>query len=164
MPERALRAGREREPRCLFDSDWRPRQIISLLRDHVPHATTRVGHIAGRARDHMDMHMRHGLAGSRATVEADVVAVGLGIEVLVQQLLRVADEVHQRQLLFRRALEERRHDALRDHEHMPRRHWEAVEDRKRQSIRAHPLRRGDGEERRGGSGIHGWKFSCPWKT
>ena len=157
MPERALRAGREREPRRLFDGDWRPRQIISLLRDHVPDTATRVGHVAGIARDHMEMHVRHGLAGSRAAVEADVVAVGLGIEPLVQDLLHVADEVHQRLLLFRRALEERRHDALRDHEHMPRRHRIRIEDRKRQSIRAHPLRRGDGEERRGGSGVHGRK-------
>ena len=163
MPERAIGPRGEREPRRLFGGDWWPRQIISLLRDHMPHATTRVGHVAGIARDHVDMHVRHGLAGGRAAVEADVVAIGLGIKALVQQPLRFPDEVDQRLLLFRRALEECRHHPPRDHEHMPRRHREAVEDRQRQFIRAHPLRRGDGKERRGGSGIHGRKFSCPWK-
>ena len=157
MPERALGASREREPRRLGRSDGRPRQIIPLLGDHVPHAAPRIGHVAGVARDHVDMHMRHGLAGGGATVEADVIAIGLGIEPLVQELLHVADEVHERRLLFARALEERRHHPPRDHEHMPRRHRIRIEDRKRQMIGADPLRRGDGKERRGGSGIHGRK-------
>ncbi len=72
------------------------------------------------------MHMRHGLAGGGPGVEADVVAIGLGIEPLIEQGLHLADKRHERLLLCRRALEERRHDPPRDQEHVPRRHGKRV--------------------------------------
>ena len=65
----------------------------------MPHAAAGVGHVAGIPRDHVHMHVRHGLTGSRPAVEADVVAVGLRIESLVEDPLHLADQLHQRLLL-----------------------------------------------------------------
>lgn len=46
-----------------------------------------VGHVAEIARDHMDVNVRHGLAGSGTGVEADVVAIRLRVEPEIEQAL-----------------------------------------------------------------------------
>jgi len=115
----------------------------------MPHATAGVGHVAGIPRDHVHMHMRHGLAGGGPGVEAHVVAIGLGIEPLNEQLPHRAHELHHRHLLGGRAVEVGGHHPPRDHEHMPRRHRKRIEDREGELIRAKPLRLGDGREGRG---------------
>ena len=116
----------------------------------MPHAAAGIAHVAGIPRDHVHMHMRHGLAGGGPGVEADVVSIRLRIELTVEQGLHLADERHERLLLRGRALEERRHNPPRDHEHVPRRHGKRVVDREAEVIRADPLRLGDAHKRRGG--------------
>ena len=152
-PERP--GGACREGQTQFARGRRVGKIVALRGNDVAHAAARIGHVAGIARDHVDVHVRHGLAGGGATVEADVVAVGLRVEPLVEEPLHLGDERHKRPLLFLRALEERRHDPLRDHEDMPRRYRETVADREGERIRAEPLRMGNVEERRGGERFHG---------
>ena len=123
----------------------------------MPHAAAGVAHVARIPRDHVHMHMRHGLARGRPGVKADVVSIGPGIEPLVEQGLHLAHEFHERPLLRGRALEERCHHPPRDHEHVPRRHWVRVVDREAETIRADPLRLGGSQKRRGGGGLHGWQ-------
>jgi len=113
----------------------------------MPHAAAGVGHVAGIPRDHVHMHMRHGLAGSNPGVEAHVVAIGLRIEPLIEQPLHLAHELHHRRLLRGRAVEEGGHHPPRDHEHVARRHGKRIEDRKGEGVCAQPLRLGDGRER-----------------
>ena len=121
----------------------------------MPHAAAGVAHVARIPRNHVHMHMRHGLARGRPGVKADVVSIGLRIEPLVEQGLHRADKRHELLLLRGRALEERGHHPPRDHKHVARRHWVRVEDREAEVIRADPLRLGDFHKRRGGGGLHG---------
>ena len=121
----------------------------------MPHAAAGVAHVARIPRNHVHMHMRHGLARGRPGVKADVVSIGLRVKPLVEQGLHLAHEFHERHLLCGRALEERGHHPPRDHKHVARRHWVRVEDREAEVIRADPLRLGDFHKRRGGGGLHG---------
>ena len=70
------------------------RKIVGLRRNDVSNATARIGNIAGIARDHMDVEVRHGLSTGYAFVEADVEAVRR--MALCQQVLRFIDRLHQR--------------------------------------------------------------------
>ena len=114
----------------------------------MPHAAPRVGHVARIPRDHVDMHVRHRLPGSLACVEPDVVAIRLRVQPLVEQLLDLVDELHQRLLLGGRAIKPRRYDPPRDHEHMPGRHRKRIEDRESEVVRAEPPRFGISKKRR----------------
>jgi hypothetical protein len=116
----------------------------------MPHAAAGVTHVAGIPRDHVHMHVRHGLAGGGPGIEADVVSIGLRHELLIEQPFDFTHQLHERGLLIGCAIEERRHDPPRDHEHVTRRHREPVIDRERERIRANPLRLGDFQKRRGG--------------
>jgi hypothetical protein len=115
----------------------------------MPHAAVGVGHVAGIPRDHVHVHMRHGLAGGSPGVEAHVAAIGLRIEPPIEQLFHLAHELHHRRLLGGRAVEVGRDDTPRYHEHMPGRHRKRIEDRESKLIRAKPLGLGDSREGRG---------------
>ena len=54
----------------------------------MPHAAAGIWHVACVPRDHMDMHMRHRLAGGRPGVKAYVVAIRFWIEARIEQRLR----------------------------------------------------------------------------
>ena len=58
------------------------RPVLCLVRKYPAHAAARVWPVAGVARDEVHMQVRHDLAGGRAVVDADVLAVWmeLGIE------------------------------------------------------------------------------------
>ena len=127
----------------------------------MPHAAAGVGHVAGIPRDHVHMHMRHGLAGGGPGVEAHVIAIGLRVKPLVEHGLHLANQGHERPLFRGRALEERRHDPPRDHEHVPGRHRERIEDREAEIICADPLRLGDLQKRRGGGRRHARQCTTP---
>ena len=144
-PERAIRAGRERE----LGRGSRPREVVPLLRNHMPHAAPGVGHVAGIPWDHVQMHMRHGLSSGGPGVKAHVVAIRLRVESLIEQPLHLAHEFHHRRLLRGRAVEVGRHHPPRDHEHVAGRHRKAVIDREGEVVCAEPLRLGDGREGRG---------------
>ena len=51
------------------------REIVAPARDHVPDTAGWVGHVAGVARDDVDVEVGDGLAGGLADVDADGVAV-----------------------------------------------------------------------------------------
>ena len=152
-PEGPVGPGGEGEPGRFRRSQHRrgpgPRQVVSLLRNYMPHAAAGVAHVAGIPRDHVHMHMRHGLAGGSPGVEANVVSIGLRIEPLIEQPFHLAHEHHYRRLLRGRAVEVGGHHPPRDHEHVARRHGNLVVDREGEPIRAEPLRLGDGREWRG---------------
>ena len=50
----------------------------------MPHAAAGVTHVNGIPRDHVHMHMRHGLAGGGHGIETDVVSIGLGFKPLIK--------------------------------------------------------------------------------
>jgi hypothetical protein len=98
-------------------------------------------------RYHVNMHMRHGLAGGGPGVEADVVAIGLRLEPRVEQAFHLAHELHHRRLFRGRAVKVGGHHPPRDHQRMPGRHRKRIEARKGEDVCAQPLRLGDGRER-----------------
>ena len=95
------------------------------------------------------MHVGHGLSGGGPSVEANVIAIGLWLEPLIEQPFHLANELYHSGLLRSRAVEVGRHHPPRDHEHVPRRNWKRIEDREAEIIRAEPLRLGDSREGRG---------------
>ena len=84
----------------------------------MSHPAGGVAHVAGIPRDHVNVHMRHGLAGCGAGIKAYVVSIRLRIEAIIEQGLHPADECYERLLLRVRAIKERRHDPTCDHEHV----------------------------------------------
>ena len=91
--------------------------IPGLPRHHPPHPAPRVLHIARVARDQVDVQVRHGLAGGRAVVDADVPGRGL-----VAARQAVAGFVQQRQqggAFVGRDLEKAAHMPARDDERVP---------------------------------------------
>ena len=79
-------------------------------------ASTWVGHVAGTARDHVDVQVRDGLAGQRSVVDPEV---QVGDPVLVREVVAdLVDEREQRRPLLLRRVEPRRQ--------MPERHDERV--------------------------------------
>jgi hypothetical protein len=96
----------------------------------------------------MDMHVRDGLAGGRAIIDADIEAVRA--ELRVENPFLVPDQIEQRLLLPGREVEKRTHVSIRDREGMTPRHRIAVADGKRQGIRRNNpvlLYRGIGDSR-----------------
>ena len=99
----------------------------------MSHAAARVGDIAGKAGDEVQMEVHHGLAGRRACVDADVVAVGMefGIEL---GLYRV-DELEHRNLFLSGCIEPGRDKSPRYDKRVAGRHGEAVTNRKGERVR-----------------------------
>jgi len=62
--------------------------IPCLGLDDLPDAAAGIGHVAGVARDDVEMELHHGLAGGRAVIQAEVEGVGRGAEVRGEVLLR----------------------------------------------------------------------------
>ena len=145
-PEGAIGAGGEREP----GRSCRPRKIIPLFRNHMPHTAAGIRHVAGIPRDHVHMHMRHGLAGGRSAIETHVVAIGLRLEPRVKHRFHDADHRHQAVFLVVCAIKKGGHHPMRDHQHMARRHGKPVVDREAVLIYTDPLVPGEIQEWRGG--------------
>lgn len=89
-------------------------EVVSLAGDHVPDAPTRIVHVAAVAGNHVDVEVHDGLARGLASVEADVVAVGL--VGLVEFRFRLVDELEDRALFFGGGVEPGRDEAARDDE------------------------------------------------
>jgi len=67
--------------------DSSPVPILGFGRNDATDATTRVRDVAGITRDHMEMELEHGLAGSGAIIEAEVEGVRRRAQIDGQELL-----------------------------------------------------------------------------
>ena len=94
----------------------------------------------------MDVDMRHSLAGSAAGVEADIVTVGFGGKLDVEQALGLFHQSHQCGLLLISRIKPRFDDAAGGDQDMSGRDRKTIEDGKCQVIRAEPITRRNGEK------------------
>ena len=116
-------------------------EVVALVRDDMAHAAAGIGHVAEKARNDMDMDMRHRLPGGGTGVEAHVVAVGLWVEPEVEQALGLLDQSHQRSLFLVGRVKPRFDDSAGGDQHMSGRYRKSIEDCKSQIIRAKPIAR-----------------------
>jgi hypothetical protein len=128
---------------CALTPRRRLCEIRPLRGNHATQAPVRIGHVIRVARD--GVHVRWGPAGGRAAVEVDVVAVRLAIQPFVEEPLFLP---YVPTLPFPGAPEEPRHNQLRDHGPVLRRHRMTVEDRESDLICTRPLRGGQAEKGR----------------
>ena len=105
----------------------------------MPNTTSRIRHITGVTRYHVDMHMHHRLSRRCTRIEAHVVAIRLGTQRRIQFQLYVIDQRHQCRLLIRRGVEPRGHQAFSQHQRMPSAHRKPIEDRKRKLVGQQPF-------------------------
>ena len=125
------------------------REVVALARNDVADATARIRDVARKARDHVDMQVRDGLASSRPSIHANVVAVRtqLGVELALDCL----DQGENRHLLVRRGVEPRRDEPVRHDQRVTGRHRVAVADGERQVVGSDPAVSGQFQKRRGHS-------------
>ena len=115
---------------------WARHEVVAFARYDMPHATARIRDVARKARDHMHVQVWHGLAGSGAGVDADVVAVGaqFGVELTLDGV----DEGENRDLLVCRGVEPSRDESVRHHQRVAKRNRVAIADSKRQVVGGDP--------------------------
>ena len=120
-------------------------QVVALARYGMPHTAARIRHIAAVARDDVDMKVPDGLPGGRASVEADVIAVGPQLDVeLALDLIDKGQDVGPLIVTSFRLGSDR---ASRHDEGMSWANREAIGDDERMIVRREPLRRWHRQER-----------------
>ena len=87
----------------------------------------------------MHMRMVDGLPGGGARVEEDLITIGLGIELLVQQGFCLVHQGHEVVLFREGAIKPGGHMATGDDEQMAPGRWLVVRNGKTKGIRAEPL-------------------------
>ena len=139
-------------------------EIVATPRDDVADAAARVGHVAGVARDHVEVQVHHGLPGGLAGVEAHVVAIGPRLTAIELGL----HHVHQRQQLtplVLAGLEPIAHRrAPRDDERVTRRHGVAVAHGEGVGVGGDPAGLGEVGEDGHGVDLGGGVASRGWRT
>ena len=123
----------------------RPGQVVAFAWNDVPGAAPGIVHIPAVAGDDVHVEVHHCLASGCASVEANVVAVGTGRQV-VEALFHVPDELHDRGALLVGCREPVSDEASSDDEGVPRRDRERISDRERERVRGDPARRGKREK------------------
>lgn len=121
-------------------------QVVPFPRDDMAHAAAGIGHVTEIARDDMDVDMRNRLAGGGPGVEADVVAVGFGRKLVIQQMLGLLHQRHQCGLFRISRVEPCFHNAAGGHQHMSRRNRKPVKYCERKVVGAKPIFRRNGKE------------------
>ncbi len=124
-------------------------EVVAAPRDDVAHPATRVAHVAVVARDHVEVQVIDGLPGRGSGVETDVVAVGSG-HPLVELVLDLSDQVHERGALGVRRGPPVRDDSTRHGQRVPGGDGETVVEREGEIVLGDPLGVWDGQER----GVH----------
>ena len=79
------------------------------------------------------------MAGCSPGIKANIGAIGLGAEPLIEQSPHLDHELREGRLLVGREEEIHGHNPPRDHEHIPRRQRKRIEDRKAEWARGEPL-------------------------
>ena len=108
-------------------------------------ASTWIVHVAAEAGDDVDVEMHDRLAGGRACVEADVVAIG--VQLGVERLLDLVDEGEDCGSILVRGGEPIGDDALGDDERVAFCDRVLVADREGEIVLSNPLRSRDAGER-----------------
>lgn len=119
-------------------------EVVALARDDVADAAARIVDVAAVARDDVDVEVHHRLAGGRAGVQADVVAVGM--KLAVELAFDDVDEVEDGGALLGGGGEPVGDDAAGDDECVAGRDREAVANGEGVGVRSDPLHLGDREE------------------